>query len=104
MTRTRLMARRASPARAGLSPSQRPAQVFVEQALVDQLAPIERLLELAHGNEAVDHGGQSLLGEVATAPMLPLVVFRQDGICFRERHFPHFGIDARGILAIADAE
>src|SRR5215831_16921283 len=82
------------------SPSERAAQVFVKQALIDQPAPVERLLKLAHGDEAVDDGGQSFLGEVAAAPMLPRVVFRQDGIGLRKRYLPHLGIDARRLLAV----
>src|SRR5262245_64405768 len=62
---------------------ERAAQVFIEQALIDQLAPVERLLELADGDEPVVHRSQSLLGEVAAAPMLPLVIFRQAGAGFR---------------------
>src|SRR4029453_18597612 len=80
---------------------ERAAQVFIEQALIDQPAPVERLLELAHGNEPVVHRGQSLFGEVAAAPMLPLVVFRQDGTSFCGRHLPDLGIDAGSLLAVA---
>src|SRR5262245_63194340 len=79
----------------------RAAQVLIEQALIDQPAPVERLLELADGDEPVVHCSQSLLGEVAAAPMLPLVVFRQDGAGFRGRHLPDLGVDARGLLAVA---
>src|SRR6516164_9914423 len=60
--------------RAQPSPSERAAQVFVEQALIDQLVPVERLLELADGDEAVGDGGQSFLGKIAAAPMLPFVL------------------------------
>src|SRR6516225_10958789 len=86
--------------RAQPSPSERAAQVFVEQALIDQLVPVERLLELADGDEAVGDGGQSFLGKIAAAPMLPFVVFRQDGVGFRQGHLPHLGIDARRLLAV----
>src|SRR5262245_44952036 len=54
---------------------ERAAQVFIEQALIDQPAPVERLLELTDRDEPLVHRGQPLLGEVAAAPMLPLVVF-----------------------------
>src|SRR6516165_3030994 len=93
--RTRTITRPAPP-----SPSERAAQVFVKQALIDQLAPVERLLKLADGDEAVDDGGQSFLGEVAAAPKLPLVVFRQDSIGLRKRYLPHLSIDARRLLAV----
>src|SRR3954462_11755561 len=80
---------------------ERAAQVFVEQALVDQPVPIERLLELADGDEPVGDGGQSLLGKITAAPVLPLVIFRQDGARFRQAHLPHLGVDARGFFAVA---
>src|SRR5262249_42849655 len=80
---------------------ERAAQVFIEQALIDQPAPVEGLLELADGDEPIVHRGQSLLGEVAAAPMLPHVIFRQDGTGFRRRHLPNLSVDARGLLAVA---
>src|SRR6476646_10421659 len=80
---------------------ERAAQVFIEQTLVDQPVPIERLLELADGDEPVGDGGQSLLGEITAAPVLPLVIFRQDGARFRQAHLPHLGVDARSFLAVA---
>src|SRR5262245_6636353 len=62
MRRTRVMSSRALLAlRGGQSPeSERTAQIFVEQALVDQPAPVERLLDLSDRDQAVDHRGQSL--------------------------------------------
>src|SRR5262245_5681310 len=84
-----------------VTPSQRPAQVLVEQALVDQLVPVERLLELADGHETVDDCGKPILGEIAAAPVLPLVVFRQDGVGLGETHLPDLRVDARTLLAIA---
>src|SRR5262249_57709046 len=77
---------------------ERAAQVFIEQALIDQPAPVEGLLELADGDEPVVHRRQSLLGEIAAAPVLPLVVFRQDGAGFGRRHLPDLGVAARGLL------
>src|SRR4029453_203190 len=51
---------------------ERAGPVFIGQALIAQPAPVERLLELPDGDEPVVHRGQSLLGEVAATPMLPL--------------------------------
>src|SRR4029077_284775 len=64
---------------------ERAAQVFIEQALIDQPAPVERLLEFPDGEEPVVHRGQSLLGEGGAAPMLTLIVFRPDGTGFPPR-------------------
>ena len=50
---------------------------------------------------SVGDGGQSLLGEITAAPVLPLVIFRKDGVRFRQAHLPDLGVDARGLLAVA---
>src|SRR5262249_951003 len=101
MRRTRVMSSRAlfPLFRHQSAESERPAQIFVEQALVDQPAPVKRLLDLAYGDEAVDHGGQSLFREIAAAPVLPFVILWQDSIGLGRGHLPDLGIDARGLGA-----